>query len=194
MKSICVFAGSNLGKHKEYQQQARTLGTMIAGKGIRLIYGGSKVGLMGEVANAVLAANGYAVGVMPKGLFRSEIVHENLSEFIEVDDMHQRKAKMSELADGYIALPGGLGTFEELFEVLCWAQIGIHCKPIGLLNVRGYYDPLLKLISYSAEEQFSNESHISLIQQSAEPGTLLDLMSTYTPPILELKWKQLDKQ
>ncbi|MCT2536201.1 TIGR00730 family Rossman fold protein [Aquibacillus koreensis] len=189
MQSICIFAGSKLGKHLEYQESANALGKLIANKGLRLIYGGSKTGLMGAVANAVLKEGGQVIGVMPKGLFSGETVHNGLSQLIEVESMHERKAKMSELADSYIALPGGLGTFEELFEVLCWAQIGIHQKPIGLLNVKGYYDPLIQLVTYSAEEGFSGDAHMGIIQTSNNPDQLLQKLETYSPPVMETKWK-----
>lgn len=128
MKKICVYAGSNLGAQPEFQAHARQLGEEIVKNGFELIYGGSRIGLMGEVADTVLTLGGTVTGVMPKGLFAGEIVHTGLSELIEVEDMHQRKATMNGLADGFIALPGGYGTFEELFEALCWAQIGIHKK------------------------------------------------------------------
>lgn len=190
MQSICVFAGSKLGRQLQYQDSANLLGELIAEKGFRLIYGGSKMGLMGNVANSVLNAGGQVVGVMPTGLFKGETVHRGLSQLIEVDNMHDRKAKMSELADSYIALPGGLGTFEELFEVLCWAQIGIHQKPIGLLNVNGYYDPLLELVNFSVAEGFSSEAHRKMIQSSGEPQQLLDKLNAYSPPLMETKWNK----
>ncbi|WP_068616665.1 LOG family protein [Paenibacillus tuaregi] len=191
MKTVCVFAGSNPGVKPEYRTQAIQLGSVLADRDIRLVYGGSRLGLMGEVANEVLLRGGHVIGVMPSGLFRGEIVHRELSELIEVESMHERKAKMGETADGFIALPGGLGTFEELFEVLCWAQIGIHAKPIGLLNINGYYDPLIELIKHSVKEGFSNESHLSLIRISDDPEALLDQMSEYQPQELGSKWTQL---
>ncbi|MDL4841119.1 LOG family protein [Aquibacillus rhizosphaerae] len=189
MQSICIFAGSNVGKHIEYHESANVLGKLIAEGGFRLVYGGSKIGLMGSVANAVLQSGGQVVGVMPRGLFKGETVHSGLSQLIEVDSMHERKAKMSELADSFIAIPGGLGTFEELFEVLCWAQIGIHEKPIGLLNVKGYYNPLIQLIKYSIEEGFSNQSHMDIIQSSSDPERLIKKLVNYKPPVMETKWK-----
>lgn len=163
MKSICVFAGSNLGEHDEYAHKAIELGHYLVQKKYRLIYGGSTIGLMGEIANVVMQGGGEVIGVMPKGLFKGEMVHREITKLIEVEDMHARKAKMAELADGYIALPGGLGTYEELFEALCWSQIGIHAKPIGVLNVRNYFNPLMNLINHSIDEGFSNSSHLSLI-------------------------------
>jgi uncharacterized protein (TIGR00730 family) len=192
MKSICVFAGSNLGNQPEYQQKATELGMYMAQQQYRLVYGGSNMGLMGELANTVIAQGGEAIGVMPKGLFKGEIAHQALTQFIEVEDMHERKATMGKLANGFIALPGGFGTYEELFEVLCWSQIGIHSKPIGILNVCGYFDPLLNLINYSVQEGFSNVSNLSLINVSSDPIDLIQRMEDYVPQIMENKWKQLN--
>ncbi|MCD7036524.1 TIGR00730 family Rossman fold protein [Metabacillus sp. GX 13764] len=189
MKSICIFAGSSAGNHEEYRMKAKELGRFLAERNIRLIYGGSKTGLMGEVANEVLSHNGEVTGIMPSGLLRGEIVHAELTELIEVDSMHERKAKMASLADGFIALPGGLGTFEELFEVLCWSQIGIHEKPIGLYNVRGYYDPLLALVHHSAEEGFAKNSPLSLLHATEDPAELIQYMADYETPVLEKKWQ-----
>ncbi|MFG3443685.1 TIGR00730 family Rossman fold protein [Bacillus velezensis] len=191
MKTICVFAGSNPGVNEEYKRKAAELGEYMAEQGIALVYGGSRVGLMGTVADALMAGGGKAVGVMPSGLFSGEIVHQNLTELIEVSGMHERKAKMSELADGYIAMPGGFGTYEELFEVLCWAQIGIHQKPIGLYNVNGYFEPMMKMVKYSIQEGFSNESHLKLIHSSSRPDELIEQMNRYTYPILDKKWQEL---
>ncbi|MGO4347028.1 TIGR00730 family Rossman fold protein [Paenibacillus sp. MCAF9] len=192
MKSICIFAGSNLGEHHDYKAKAAELGHYMAKKNYRLIYGGSKIGLMGEIANAVMTGGGEVIGVMPKGLFRGEVVHRELTQLIEVENMHERKAKMSELADGFIALPGGFGTYEELFEVLCWSQIGIHKKPVGILNIRNYFDPFVQLINHSIKEGFSNDSHLSLINVSSEPLELLYQLESYIPQTLEQKWKQLN--
>ncbi|MBY8911498.1 TIGR00730 family Rossman fold protein [Bacillus sp. YC2] len=191
MKTICVFAGSNPGGNEEYKRKATELGAYMAEQGIGLVYGGSRVGLMGAVADALMAGGGKAVGVMPSGLFSGEIVHQNLTELIEVSSMHERKAKMSELADGYIAMPGGFGTYEELFEVLCWAQIGIHQKPIGLYNVNGYFEPMMKMIKYSIQEGFSNDSHLKLIHSSSRPNELVEQMENYSYPILEKKWTEI---
>ncbi|WP_141604425.1 TIGR00730 family Rossman fold protein [Terrilactibacillus laevilacticus] len=192
MKTICVFAGSNLGINKEYKQGANRLGEAIVKHGCRLVYGGSRLGLMGEVANTVLSLGGEAIGVMPKGLFRGEVVHQNLTNLIEVHSMHERKAKMSELADGFIALPGGIGTFEEVFEQLCWAQIGIHNKPIGLCNLKGFYDPLIQLVDHSIKHEFSNQSNRQLVISSNDPKELIAKMENYEPPVMGNKWRQLD--
>jgi uncharacterized protein (TIGR00730 family) len=190
MKSICIFAGSNLGNNLEFKEKTQELGKAMAEKGFSIIYGGSKNGLMGVIANEILKNGGKVIGIMPKGLIKGENVHSYLTQLVEVDTMHERKAKMSELADGYIALPGGLGTFEELFEVLCWAQIGIHKKPIGVFNINGYYDPFLSLVNHSIQSGFSNDAPNRIINSSPDPETLLSMMINYVPDITEYKWKQ----
>lgn len=194
MKSICVFAGSSYGARPSYRETARQLGEYMGTHGYRLVYGGSKTGLMGEVANAALAHGGEVVGIMPSGLAKGEIVHTALTEYIEVDSMHERKAMMHSLADGYIALPGGFGTFEELFEALCWSQIGIHQHPIGLLNVDGYYDLLLKMVEHSMKEGFAPPTNMSLMSISATPHELIHSMSDYLPPNGQLKWQPKNNQ
>ncbi|KAF1680590.1 MULTISPECIES: TIGR00730 family Rossman fold protein [Bacillus] len=191
MKTICVFAGSNPGGNEDYKRKAEELGACMAELGIGLVYGGSRLGLMGAIADAIMENGGSAIGVMPSGLFSGEVVHQNLTDLIEVNGMHERKAKMSELADGFIAMPGGFGTYEELFEVLCWAQIGIHQKPIGLYNVNGYFEPMLKMIKYSIQEGFSNDSHLKLIHSSSRPAELIEQMQSYSYPILEKKWTEI---
>ncbi|MQR87311.1 TIGR00730 family Rossman fold protein [Bacillus megaterium] len=188
MKSICVFAGSSVGIKTEYKEAAVSLGRCMAQKNYRLIYGGSRMGLMGEVANEMLQHGGEVIGIMPRGLFSGEIVHTALTELIEVESMHERKATMHELADGYIALPGGFGTFEELFEALCWAQIGIHKKPVGLLNVNSYYNPLMQMVQHAVDEGFSTDSAIRLINISDTPEQLISSMDTYTSPSEDQKW------
>ncbi|WP_342551995.1 TIGR00730 family Rossman fold protein [Paenibacillus sp. FSL R7-0652] len=194
MKRICVFAGSNPGNHPDYIEHAARLGQQIAGSGYELVYGGSCMGLMGAVADAALAAGGEVIGVMPTGLFRGEVVHGGLTKLIEVGTMHERKAEMARLSDGFVALPGGMGTFEELFEVLCWAQIGIHRKPVGLLNVNGYYEPLMKMVEHSVHEGFSNTSHLSLWSLESEPAELLAQMAAYIPKDLTQKWSELSEK
>ncbi|EMA6342392.1 TIGR00730 family Rossman fold protein [Bacillus cytotoxicus] len=191
MRKICVFAGSNLGERPEFKEQAIKLGQMLVQNNYELVYGGSRVGLMGEVANEVLRLGGHVTGVMPRGLFRGEIVHEGLTEFIEVETMHERKAKMGELADAFIALPGGYGTFEELFEVVCWSQIGIHDKPVGLLNVKGFYEPILQMVDRAAEEGFMNPSNKELIVSADDAEELLRHLKQYQRPVMGNKWKQL---
>lgn len=194
MKSISVFAGSNLGEREEYKRIAIDLGKHLAHNNIQLVYGGASIGLMGEVANAVIEHGGEVVGIMPKKLFDGEIVHRQLTKLIEVDSMHERKAMMHELADGFIALPGGLGTLEELFETLCWSQIGIHQKPVGLLNIQGYFNPLVEMVKHSIQEGFSNDSHLHLMLLSADPAELITTMKSYTPPVSKKKWKQLQNK
>ncbi|MCR1973421.1 TIGR00730 family Rossman fold protein [Clostridium sporogenes] len=191
MKRICVYSGSNLGLRSEYKESAKLLGKILAENKIELVYGGSKIGLMGEISNEVLRNNGKVIGVMPKGLFSGEMVHENLTKLIEVENMHERKQTMAELSDGFIALPGGLGTFEELFEVLSWAQLGIHKKPIGILNISNFFDPLLHMIKNTCTEGFMNESNIKLISVSDSPSELIKQMKNYVPPLMENKWREL---
>lgn len=190
MRTICIFSGSNMGNDEAYRLAAIELGEYMAQQNYRLVYGGSRMGLMGATANAAMAAGGEVIGVMPTGLFAGEMVHREVTELIEVDGMHSRKAKMAELADGFIALPGGFGTYEELFEVLCWLQIGIHQKPIGVLNVKGYYDPLLNMIQSSATEGFVKSSHLSLLNVAEHAKELIQQMESYAPLQLENKWIQ----
>lgn len=191
MKRICIYSGSNLGFRPEYKENAKLLGKILAENKIELVYGGSSIGLMGEISNEVLKNNGKVIGVMPKGLFSGEMVHKNLTKLIEVENMHERKQTMAELSDGFIALPGGLGTFEELFEVLSWAQLGIHKKPIGLLNISNFFDPLLYMIKNTCTEGFMNESNIKLISVSDTPLELIKQMKNYIPPLMENKWREL---
>ncbi|UHA72181.1 TIGR00730 family Rossman fold protein [Paenibacillus sp. 481] len=191
MNKICVFAGSNLGVYPDYAEQARELGKLMAARDIELIYGGSVVGLMGEVANEVLKHGGKVTGIMPRGLFRGEMVHTQLTKLIEVADMHERKATMNQLSDAFIALPGGLGTYEEMFEVLSWAQLGIHHKPAGLLNVRQFYTPLLDMVDHSIEAGFVKEEHKQLLLSAPDAASLLSQLQTYIPPVFGNKWNQL---
>lgn len=189
MNSICVFAGSSAGNHAEYAQQARILGMEIAKRGITLIYGGSKLGLMGEAANGALSLGGKVIGIMPAGLIRTEVVHTGLTELIQVKDMHERKATMNSLSDGFIALPGGFGTFEEWFEVLCWSQIGIHEKPIALFNVQEYYTPMIQMIEHSVQAGFAQDQHRKLIVMQREASLLLDEMEHYQRPPIINRWQ-----
>lgn len=194
MKRICVFAGSNVGEHPAYIAHARELGQVLVANNLELVYGGSRIGLMGEIANVMLELGGKATGVMPKGLFRGEMVHDGLTELIEVNSMHERKAKMGELADGFIALPGGYGTFEELFEVVSWLQLGIHRKPVGVLNIEEYYTPLLQMVSHAAAEGFMNPVHTGLLLSAASSAPLIDQMKSFQPPDAGNKWKQLSEE
>lgn len=191
--TLCIYAGSNLGNNPAYAAGAKQLADALIRRNCGLVYGGSAIGLMGVIADRMLAKGGCVTGVMPQGLILGEMVHKDLTHLIEVDDMHARKDKMNELSDGFIALPGGIGTFDELFEILCWAQIGIHHKPIGLLNSDGYFDPLLHLIQYSIDHEFANQSNLKLLCVADDPDRLLDKMNAYTPPDLGNKWRQLAK-
>lgn len=184
MKRLCVFAGSNLGNHPSYELETIELGKEIARQNIELVYGGSINGLMGVLANTVLEYGGKVIGVMPTGLFKTEIVHTKLTELIEVSDMHERKATMSKLSDGYVALPGGYGTFEELFEVVSWSQIGIHTKPIGLLNINEYYNPLIELVEHAVRAGFVKLTHTNVLRSSPHANKLIQQMLDYQKPSL----------
>ena len=181
MHRICVFSGSNSGKRQEYQQAARDLGQELIARGLGLVYGGASVGLMGVIADTVLAGGGEVIGVIPRALFRREVAHEHLTTLHEVGSMHERKALMADLSDGFIALPGGFGTFDELFEITTWAQLGLHTKPIGLLNVVGYFTPLLTMVSHAVTEGFIPPNHTHILLNSASPADLLDSFAAYAP-------------
>lgn len=173
MKRVCVYAGSSPGTDAAYRSAARDLGSALARAELELVYGGSRHGLMGEVAGAVLSAGGRVTGVMPKGLFDKEVVHTGVTTFIEVESMHERKAMMIQLSDAFIALPGGVGTLEEVLEAVCWAQLGLHRKPVGLLSVQGYYDPLLQMIDQAVHAGFVREEQRALWLSSGDASTLL---------------------
>lgn len=187
MKRICVFCGSSAGNRPEYARAAAQVGAMLAERGIGLVYGGGRVGLMGVVADTVMAAGGEVIGVIPEALLRREVGHEGLSELQVVGSMHERKARMADLSDGFIALPGGYGTLEEFFEVLTWSQLGIHPKPCGLLNVHGFYDPLLAMADLAVREEFVRPAHRGLILDDTDPVRLLERMAAFAPPVVE-KW------
>ncbi|MGO8948838.1 MAG: TIGR00730 family Rossman fold protein [Ktedonobacterales bacterium] len=174
MARICVFSGSSEGRLPAYRQMAESLGHEIAARGFGLVYGGASGGLMGATADAALAAGGEAIGVIPRALFKREIAHAGLTRLYEVTSMHERKAKMAELADAFIALPGGFGTFDELFEIITWAQLGIHNKPIGLLDVADYYSPLLAMVKRAVEEGFVPQPNLEIIHYAQDPGLLVD--------------------
>jgi len=191
MKRICVFCGSSSGGEAIYSETASNVGEFLAAKGIELVYGGGRVGLMGTVADAVLANDGTVIGIIPAALDKKEIAHKGLTELHIVDSMHERKAKMAELSDGFIAMPGGFGTFEEFCEIVTWAQLGIHQKPCGLLNVRGFYDPLIKQFDYSTSSGFVRPEHRGIVLVGTEISGLFESMVNYTPPAVE-KW--IDKE
>ncbi|MBL7767306.1 MAG: TIGR00730 family Rossman fold protein [Chitinophagaceae bacterium] len=176
MKRITVFCGSASGVLPVYSQAALELGQMLAKRNIGLVYGGAQIGLMGTVADAVLHAGGEVIGVIPHFLGQREIAHENLTELIRVNDMHERKMKMNELSDGVIALPGGYGTLDELFEMLTWAQLNLHAKPIGLLNINGYYDPLLTFVDHMTEQGFVHPEHRDLLLSDTNLTALFSKM------------------
>jgi uncharacterized protein (TIGR00730 family) len=188
MRSICVFAGSNLGAQPAYAQAAASLGQELVAHNIGLIYGGASVGLMGVIADTVLQAGGEVVGVIPQGLFTREIAHKNLTKLYTVSSMHERKARMAELADGFIALPGGFGTFDELFEIATWNQIGIHAKPIWLLNVADYFTPLLQLVAHATQEGFISPFHAQLLSHSNSAHELVATLLAFQPRPLTSKW------
>lgn len=187
MESICVFCGSSNGSDPAYAMAARHLGQAIAGNGLTLVYGGGHVGLMGVVADAALEAGGEVIGVMPKSLVDREIAHTGLTKLHVVSSMHERKALMADLSDGFIALPGGNGTLEEFFEVLTWAQLGEHDKPCGLLNAAGYYDPLLAVFDQMVLMKFLEPVHRDLILVEDDPPALLQRFDSYHPP-KTVKW------
>ncbi len=187
MKRICVFAGSNSGSRADYLAAARELGRVLVQRNIGLVYGGARVGLMGALADAVMTAGGHVTGVIPEALVAKEVAHEGLSELRIVASMHARKALMVELSNGFIALPGGWGTLEEFLEILTWGQLGLHQKPCGLLNVRGFFDGLLSFVDHGIDECFVRRENRSLILVSRSPNDLLDLFDEYVPIVVE-KW------
>lgn len=187
MERVCVFCGSSDGASPVYLEAARHMGEEIARRGLGLVYGGGKVGLMGAVADAALAAGGEVVGVMPDALISKEIGHEGLTKLHVVGSMHERKKLMADLSDGFVALPGGYGTLEEFLEVLSWAQLSIHEKPCALLEVTGYWEPLTALFDRAVAEGFVRPNHRSLVLVGEDPGELLDLMERYKSPA-EKKW------
>ncbi len=187
MKSICVFCGSSDNVSSEYLTAARNMGHVLARRNIRLVYGGGKTGLMGAVADGTLEAGGEAIGVITTSMNVPALAHPGLTRMDVVTEMHARKARMHELAEGYIALPGGFGTFDELFEALTWGQIGAHEKPIGLLNVKDYYIPLLAALDHAVQEGFIFREHRAALCCEAEPDNLLDLMEIHQHPHAAVK-------
>lgn len=182
MKSITVFCGSSFGSEEKYKEQATLLGQTLAQQNIQLIYGGANVGLMGAVADGVLSEGGKAIGVLPHFLQSKEIAHTHLTKLILVETMHERKTKMNELCDGVIALPGGFGTLEELFEMITWAQLGLHQKPIALLNIDGFYDDLIKLVQTMVDKGFLKQINQEMLLVSDTSNDLLEKMRNYEAP------------
>lgn len=187
MKSVCVFCGSSMGLKPTYQLAAQAMGKALAQQGIELVYGGGNVGLMGEIADAVLAAGGKAIGVMPEALVAKEIAHNGLTKLHIVKSMHERKALMSDLSDAFVALPGGYGTLDEFCEMLTWTQLGLQQKPCGLLNVDGYYDNLIAMFDRAVSEQFLRKENRLLVLEEQDPVRLLDLLANYQPIVVP-KW------
>jgi uncharacterized protein (TIGR00730 family) len=187
MRRLCVFCGSSTGNQRAYSDAAEALGAVLAERGIGLVYGGGNVGLMGVIADAVMAAGGKVIGVIPQSLADREIAHTGITELRVVDSMHARKAMMAELADAFIAMPGGVGTFEEFFEVVTWTQLGLHRKPCGLLDVNGFYAPLAAFIDQAVTEGFIKPVHRAAIVVDSDPVRLLDTLGTIKLPDVP-KW------
>ncbi len=182
MRRLCVYAGASVGGNPSYATAARGLGELLARSGIGLVYGGASIGLMGVIADAVLQAGGEAIGVIPAGLKRREVAHAGLSELRVVDSMHQRKAVMSALADAFVALPGGLGTLDELLEAATWTQLGIHAKPCGILNVGGYWDCLVAQLDRAGAEEFLRRDHREVLLVERDAEVLLRRLQAWSPP------------
>jgi uncharacterized protein (TIGR00730 family) len=187
VRRICVYAGSNPGRDPAYAESATALAELLAERGIGLVYGGGKVGLMGVIADAAMAAGGEVIGVMPQDLIDREIGHNGITELRVVGSMHERKALMAELADGFVALPGGAGTLEELIEIYTWSQLGLHRKPMGVLNVNGYYDGLAGLLDHAVEEGFLRPQHRGAMHFESDPAALLGRFEGWEPSGLG-KW------
>jgi len=190
MKRICVYCASNDGARPEYLESARALGRLIAERGIMLVYGGGKTGLMGALADAAMAGGGEVVGVMPHALVEREVAHHGLTALRVVDSMHERKAMLAELADAFVALPGGLGTLEELFETWTWAQLGVQRKPVALLNVLEYWSPLVSLMAHVESEGFLRGTPQEWLVVDADPASMLDRLATFEPPAVR-RWLRL---
>lgn len=182
MKTICVFCGANSGFSGVYAEAARSLGRLLASRGIRMVYGAGKVGLMGIIADEMLAHGGEVIGVIPHFLMAKEVGHTGLTELIQTDTMHERKKIMADLSDGFIAMPGGFGTMDELNEILTWAQLGLHGDPIGLLNVAGYFDPLLGMFDHMVKEGFLRQENRAIVLDDTNEMALLAKMEAFVPP------------
>lgn len=187
MAAICVFCGSSPGALSEYADVTRELGRHLVRRELDLVYGGGRVGLMGVLAEAVLGAGGRVTGVIPQALERREVAHTGLSDLRVVGSMHERKALMADLSDGFVAMPGGLGTLDEMFEILTWAQLGIHAKPCGFLNVAGYFDQLFSFLDNAVERRFLAQKHRDMILVDTSPTALLDRFADYVPGVTD-KW------
>jgi len=182
MRSVCVFCGSNAGASEAYSAGTRALARAIAGRGLRLVYGGGSIGLMGVLGEEALAAGGHVIGVTPRRLVEKELVRSGLSELHVVETLQERKSLMAELSDGFIALPGGFGTLDELFEMLTWTQLGFHRKPCALLDVEGYFERLVAFLDHSVEQRFVTVAHRAMLIVERDPGALLDRLAAERPP------------
>lgn len=185
VKRVCIFCGSSPGSRPEYVAKARELGRLLAENHIGLVYGGARIGMMGAVALAALEAKGEVIGVIPRDLVKKEVAFTDITDLRVVNSMHERKALMAELSDGFIALPGGLGTIEEFFEILTWAQLGIHKKPCGLLNVSGYFNKMIEFVDHAVNEQFIGPAGRSLVLADDDPAALLKKFQGYRPPEID---------
>ena len=187
LHTVCVFCAAGAGRDAIYTSEARALGAYLAESGRRLVYGGGRTGLMGALAEGALAAGGEVIGIMPKHLVDHEVAHTGLTELRVVGSMHERKAMLAELSDGFLAMPGGLGTLEELFEIWTWGQLGLHRKPYGMLNVNGYFTPLLTFLDHAVTEQFFRPQYRALLVVDTDPAALLSRMEAMEPPPLS-RW------
>jgi hypothetical protein len=192
LKSVCVFCGSSPGADPAYLAAAEATGRAIAARGLALVYGGAKVGLMGAVADAALSAGGEVFGVLPQGLAAKELAHTGLTRLDLVGSMHERKARMAELSDGFVALPGGIGTLEEIFEIWTWGQLGFHAKPAGFVNVAGFYDPLKAFVAHMTEQAFMKTMHRDMAIFGDDAETILDAFDAYRPPSVD-KWMEREQ-
>ena len=192
LRRVCVYAGSNPGARPEYAQAAAALSTELAARGIGLVYGGGRVGLMGVLADTILAAGGEAIGVIPQALVDREIGHTGLTELHTVGSMHERKARMAELSDGFVAVPGGIGTLEELVEVFTWSHLGIHAKPVAVLDAAGFYAGLTGFLDHMVDEGFLRAAHRRTLLAESDPGALLDRLEAYEP-VPVTPWLDLDR-
>jgi uncharacterized protein (TIGR00730 family) len=188
MQRLCVFCGSSPGRRPIHAESARSLGRIMAARGLALVYGGGHVGLMGVLADAVLEAGGEVIGVIPQSMVDKELAHTGISKLHIVGTMHERKALMADLADGFAALPGAFGTADELFEILTWAQLGLHAKPVGILNIDGFFQALLAWLDHAVAEGFLKPKHRRLLQEAGDAGKLVDLLISYRPEPAEGKW------
>ena len=189
IKAVCVYCGSSNGAKPVYAEAAKAFGRALVEADMSLVYGGGRVGLMGLIADEVLACGGRAVGVIPELLLNKEVGHTDLTELHVVPDMHERKKKMADLSDAFVAMPGGVGTFEELFEVYTWAQLGYHRKPVALLDVDGYYDPLLAMLRHTVEEGFMRAAYLDMLQVAGDPAAMIALLQRFVPTVRD-KWTE----